>query len=344
MKNFLHEWWFVILLVVIIGALIGWLLIRPLLGKLEKKLLDRKKIIAVSLVYALRKISLFFSIVFFLHFVNLYPILAVKFDFHSTYGTVLKVLDAIILTFIAAEILIFIYDNYSNSRVFNKTSSLFHIVIRILVYISGVFAVSGILNYDMKGLLTAMGVGGLAVALALQDTLVNLFAGIQILASKQLKTGDYISVENKFEGYVIDINWRNTEVKTLEENVIMVPNSKISSSITTNYFTLQKNLYFPVFVGVHYDSDLEFVEKVTLEVAEEVLAQYPNLPKNFKPRVRFYEFADSSINLKVFLVTDLYENQRIIRHDFIKKLHQRYNKEGINIPFPIRTVYMHKDE
>ncbi len=343
MKAFLQEKWFVIILVVSIGAVIGWILIRPLLGRVEKWLLGRNKIIAASLVHALRKIAPFFSIVFFLHFINLYPI-TVKFDFTSTYGTILKVLDVIILTFIAAEFLIFVYDNYSNSRLFNKTSSLFHIVIRILVYTAGVFAVSSILKYDVKALLTAMGVGGLAIALALQDTLVNLFAGMQILASKQLKTGDYISIENAFEGYVIDVNWRNTEVKTLEENVIMVPNSKISSSITTNYFTLQKNLYFPIFVGVHYDSDLEFVEKVTLEVAEEVLAQYPNLPKGFKPRVRFYEFAESSIKLKVFLVSDLYERQRVIRHDFIKKLHQRYNKEGITIPFPIRTVYMHKDE
>lgn len=341
MENILQNKWFTIAITLIIGATIGLLIIRPILKRFERRAIKKNLPYLTSLLNTLGKISAIFGAVLLLNFLDFYP---VDLNLKSSFQTTLKVLNAIIITFLIGEILIFIYDKYSNRKADNEVSSLFHVIIRLLVYFAGIITISSILNYDIKAMLTALGVGGLAVALALQDTLGNLFAGMQILASKQLKPGDYIKIEENTEGYVLDINWRNTTIKTLLENIIIVPNSKISTSITTNYFTLQKNLYFQVPVGVHYDSDLEYVEKVTLEVAQEVLSQYPDVPKDFSPRVRFYEFADSSINFKVWMATDLYENQFLIRHHFIKSLQARYNKEGIIIPFPIRTLYMQKEE
>ncbi len=321
----------------LIGGILGILIIRPIFKRIIEKAVKRRKPHIAQLFTTLKKMSFIFGAVVLLNTLYAIPF---SLELKDIFKLTIKVLDAVILTFVFAEILIFIYEKYSNRDVDNKVSSLFHIVIRLLVYSAGIIVISSILKYDIKAMLTALGVGGLAVALALQDTLSNLFSGMQILASKQLKPGDYVKLENSVEGYVLDINWRNTTLRTLLENVIIVPNSTISKTITTNYFTLQKNLYFHVFVGVHYNSDLEFVERVTLEVAEEVLSQYPDVPKDFHPRVRFYEFADSSINFKVWMATDLYENQFLIRHHFIKSLQARYNKEGIVIPFPIRTLYM----
>lgn len=338
MENILKNKWFAITITLIIGITIGLLLIRPLLKIIEKKAVKKKLLYWARLFNTINKVSFIFGAVLLLNFLEFYPFFDLSIQ--GTFKNILKILNAIIITFLVAEILVFIYDKYSNKRSENKASTLFHIIIRILVYFAGIITISSILNYDIKALLTALGVGGLAVALALQDTLGNLFAGMQILASKQLKPGDYIKVEDSVEGYVLDINWRNTTIKTLLENIIIIPNSKISTTITTNYFTLQKNLYFKINVGVHYDSDLEFVEKVTLEVAKEVLSQYPNVPKDFTPRVRFFEFADSSINFKVWMATDLYENKFVIQHHFIKSLQARFNKEGIIIPFPIRTVHI----
>ena len=155
----------------------------------------------------------------------------------------------------------------------------------------------------------------------------NLFAGLHILAAKQLKPGDYIKLDSEEEGYVLDINWRNTVVQTLFENVVIIPNSKISCTKTTNFFTLQKNLFFQVMVGVHYDSDLVLVEHVTLEVAKQLLSESTPLPKKFEPAIRFYEFSESSINMKVWLATDLYENQFNIRHQFIQRLQKGSKKK-----------------
>ncbi len=339
MIEVLQNKWIIISVTLVIGVIIGLLVIRPIFNAIEKYFRKKALDYSVHLIITLRKMSLFFGIVLVLNALHYLP---TDITLKETFKTILTVLNTIIVTFLIGESFVFIYEKYSSSKTDKKVSSLFHIVIRILIYIGGAIVIANYLEHDIKAMLTALGVGGLAVALALQDTLGNLFAGMQILASKQLKPGDYIKLEENVEGYVCDINWRNTTIKTLLENIIIVPNSKLSTSITTNYFTFQKNLYFKLSVGVHYDSDLEFVEKVTLEVAEEVLSKFPDVPKDFKPRVRFYEFADSSINFKVWMATDLYENQFIIRHKFIKALQARYQKEGIVIPYPIRTLYMEK--
>lgn len=259
----------------------------------------------------------------------------------SQVNSVFDIIIAITCSILFSEVLVFIYDKKNNEES-NKSSSLIHILIRVSVFAIASVIISNLLDYDIKAILTALGVGGLAVALALQDTLGNLFAGMHMLASKQLKPGDYIKLDSGEEGYVLDINWRNTEIKTLLENVIVIPNSKISSANVTNYFTLQKNLYFHIPIGVHYDSDLEKVEKVTIETAIEVLKHYDSIPKGFEPKVRFYEFADSSINFKVWLASDIYENQFIIKHEFVKSLQKKFASENIVIPFPIRTVQIEK--
>ncbi len=332
--------WVVIFLALFVGAIIGFLVIQPLLKKLENKAIKHKKFYIVHSFSTLSKMSPIFGAVLLLNLLYFIPFTV---ELKGSFQTTLRILNTIIITFLFAEILVFIYEKYSNRKVEHKASTLFHIIIRILVYSAGILVVSHFLEYDITTMLTALGVGGLAIALALQNILSNLFSGMQIIVSKQLKTGDYIKIEEGVEGYVLDINWMNTSLRTRFKNIIIVPNSKVSSTVTTNYSTFQKNLYFQVMVGVHYDSNLEFVEEVTLEVAKEVLSQYSKIPKSFTPRVRFYEFAASSINFKVWLVSDSYENQFLIRHHFIKTLQLRYNKEGIIIPFPIRTLYMQKD-
>ncbi|MAU15966.1 MAG: mechanosensitive ion channel protein MscS [Muricauda sp.] len=319
-----------------LGFLFGQLVLRALFKKLGS-FSDRTKLSYSSVLFkSLGKISFLLGI--FLA-VNLLQILPFDISFDDWFKKMKISLNVFILTYLLAELLVYFYDSYTKSKS-GKGTSLYHIIIRILAYITGLVVFTNLIGFELAPVLTALGVGGLAVALALQDTLGNLFAGLHILAAKQLKPGDYIKLDSGEEGYVVDINWRNTEVKTLLENVIIVPNSKISSSISTNYFTLQKNMFFQVTVGVHYDSDLEHVEKVTLETAKELLAEYAPDLKNFEPKVRFFEFGDSSINMKVWLATDLYENQFEMRHEFVKRLHRQFNKEGIVIPFPIRTLHL----
>ncbi|MBD3422797.1 MAG: mechanosensitive ion channel [Chitinivibrionales bacterium] len=211
---------------------------------------------------------------------------------------------------------------------------------KIVIFVMGVLIVLQSLKISITPILTALGVGGLAVALALQDTLSNFFSGLQIIASKQVKPGDYVKlVETNEEGYVSDITWRNTTIKSFKNNMTIVPNSKLATTIVTNYYQPIKEMKLIVQVGVHYDSELEHVERVTVDVAENIMKQFNHSP-SFKPFIRYHTFSDSSINFNVILQVAEYMDHFVARHEFVKQLHRRYKQEGIVIPFPIRTVYM----
>ena len=133
-----------------------------------------------------------------------------------------------------------------------------------------------------------MGIGGLAVALALQDTLSNLFSGLQIIASRQVRIGDYVKLNTGEEGYVTDITWRNTTIRAIPDNMIIVPNSKLASTILTNYHQPAKVMSVIVQIGVSYDSDLAKVEKITLEVAKEILREIEGGIPDFEPFIRYH--------------------------------------------------------
>lgn len=336
MKNLFANQYFIVFIASILGLLFGHYLLRILFQKLRDSSKCKQLKYSTVLFNSLSRISFIIGVVLLL---NLTALLPFEVNYGVWYDKLKISLNVLTITYVLGEFLVFVYDNYTKSKS-GKATSLYHIIIRILTYTGGIIVFSNLIGLELAPILTALGVGGLAVALALQDTLSNLFAGLHILAARQLKPGDYIKLESGEEGYVLDINWRNTELKTLLENVIIVPNSKISSSISTNYFTLQKNMFFQVIVGVHYDSDLEQVEQVTIETAKDIMKDYAANLKAFEPKARFFEFGDSSINMKVWLATDLYENQFEMRHEFVKRLHKRFNKEGIVIPFPIRTLHL----
>jgi len=138
----------------------------------------------------------------------------------------------------------------------------------------------------------------------------------------------------------MDISWRNTTIRQLPNNVVIVPNSKLASIIVTNYYLPQQEMSVLVQVGVGYDSDLEKVEKVTIEVAKEVMREVPGGVPEFEPFIRYHTFGDFSIDFTVILRAREFVDQYLVKHEFIKRLHRRYQQEGIEIPFPIRTIYM----
>ena len=197
------------------------------------------------------------------------------------------------------------------------------------------------LGIDITPMITALGIGGLAVALALQDTLGNLFAGVQIILSRQVRPRDYVQLSSGEEGWVTDVMGRNTTIQTFPDgNLLAVPNSVLASSIVKNFSLPRKALWVSLDVGVSYDSDLEHVERVTLEVATAVLAESDGGMPGEEPLVRFHTFGESSIDFEVRMLVRDFRSQAPIRHEFIKRLHRRFGEEGIEIPFPIRTVLM----
>ncbi|MFF4211912.1 mechanosensitive ion channel family protein [Streptomyces sp. NPDC001796] len=251
----------------------------------------------------------------------------------------LTVLLIFVVTLSAARVVAGLVRTVTQSRSgVAGSATIFVNITRILVLAIGFLVVLQTLGISIAPLLTALGVGGLAVALALQDTLANLFAGVHILASKTVQPGDYIRLSSGEEGYVVDINWRQTTVRQLSNNLVVIPNGQLAKTNMTNYTRPEQQLTVLVQVGVAYDSDLEHVEKVTTEVVAEVMTEITGAVPDHEPAVRFHTFGDSRIGFTVILGVGEFSDQYRIKHEFIKRLHQRYRAEGIRIPAPTRTV------
>jgi small-conductance mechanosensitive channel len=209
----------------------------------------------------------------------------------------------------------------------------------VSVFLVGVLITLATIGVSVAPLLTALGVGGLAVGLALQDTLANLFAGFHILVSRQVRPGDFIRLSSGEEGYVEDVTWRYTTIRRLPNDLIIVPNAQLASAVTANFSLPSSEQGVLVDVSVAYEEDLERVERVTLEVARDVLRSVIGGVEGFAPLVRFHTFGDDGIGFTVVLRGKHFTDQYLLKHEFVKRLHARYADEGITIPYPQRTIH-----
>ncbi len=216
-------------------------------------------------------------------------------------------------------------------------------VVRIAVLGIGALVLLNTLGVSIAPVLTTVGIGGVAVALGLQDTLSNLFAGVHITLAGNLRVGDFVRLESGEEGYVEDIRWRSTSVRTLPNNRVLIPNSRLAQSVVTNYYLPAKEMAVLVEVGVHYASDLERVERVTCEVAREVLATTDGGVRDFEPFIRFHGFGASSIDFTVVLRAREFTDGYLLKHRFVMALARRFANEGIVIPFPIRALNLEQE-
>ncbi|HLD56362.1 MAG TPA: mechanosensitive ion channel family protein [Candidatus Omnitrophota bacterium] len=204
----------------------------------------------------------------------------------------------------------------------------------------GILIFLDLLGISVTPILASLGIGSLAVALGLQETLTNFFAGIYITIDKPVQVGDFIKLESGEEGYVTEVGWRATRIRMLPNNTVIVPNQKLMSTIITNYYLPSPDLAVLVQVGVHYDSDLKKVEEVTIDVGRQIMKTIQGGVPEFEPFIRYHTFDSSSINFTVILRGKEFVDQYLVKHEFIKALHERYKKEGITIPYPMQTLHI----
>ena len=228
-------------------------------------------------------------------------------------------------------------------RLAGVPTSLFRNVTVVVIYLVGFLIVLDYLGVSITPLLTALGVGGLAVALALQDTLSNLFSGLHILMTRKVRPGDYVRLDSGDEGYVEDITWRNTVIKALSNNLVIVPNNKVASSIVTNFHLPEKEMSVLVEVGVGYDNDLRRVESLLVATASETLKEVQGGVAGFVPFVRFHTYGESGVVATVVLRAAEFTDQYRLKHELLARLHGRFRAEGVAFPLPARTVVVRKD-
>ena len=323
------------------GILVGFImskLVMPLLVKLTKKTKLKSDDIIVKVLCA--------------WMVPLFAVLGLHFGLHDSNlspkvlewvqrGTVIFYLLS--LTIIVATILGGLLRIKQTDDSVIPSSSIISKIAKVMVYILGFILILQSQGISVLGILTTLGVGGIAVALALKDTLSNLFAGLQVISSGKFNNGDFVKLSSGEEGYVEDISWRSTIIRAVDKHTIIVPNGDLANMIVHNYYLNEREINFAVEYGVAYDSDLDHVEAVVKEVVTDTLNDMEQGVKDFEPFVRFNSFGDSSINLKVLLRVKSVNDQYAVKYEFIKRLKKRFEQEKIVIPFPIRTVIMEKE-
>ena len=151
--------------------------------------------------------------------------------------------------------------------------------VRIAIYVIGVLIILDSLNISIAPMITALGVGGLAISLALKDTLSDIFAGLHILLSKKVQVGDFVQIDSGDMGYVMNISWRNTTIMERTNNIIHIPNTRLSSATIKNFDSGDPSFSVKIPVGVSYESDLGQVEKITQEVIDEIQVSWMKLIK-----------------------------------------------------------------
>lgn len=225
------------------------------------------------------------------------------------------------------------------------------------IYFMGFIIILAECDISITPFITAMGVGGMAVALGMQETLASVFAGFTMIFAPQIRNNDFVRLSSGQEGRIVDIAWRYTTIENLEGNTIVVPNKQIASAVLTNYSVPAQDIKVKLQCGVAYDSDLDKVEQVVLEVAQkiqddvtkDILVSKGKIAEDESvttadPGIFFHTFGDSAIEFSVTLNCKDFTHQYRMKHEFIKALTKRFREEGIEIPFPIVTVQQTRDD
>jgi small-conductance mechanosensitive channel len=223
------------------------------------------------------------------------------------------------------------------------TTGLVSGVLKGTVIAIGSLITLSVLGISIAPLLTALGVGGLAVALALQDTLANLFAGFHILLEKSVRVGDFVKIESGQEGYVEDITWRTTRIRMLSNSMVLIPNRKLAQSVVVNHSLPDKRLSLTLPIRTGYSSDIDRVESLIIGEARKASEEVPGLVSgssfsvSFSPQESWLEFT------LAFEIGEFAQQYRA-QDELKRRIFKRFQQEGIEIPFPARAVYMRETD
>lgn len=323
--------------IIFAAVVAGGIVDRVVVGSLRKLAASTEAKLDDVIVNAIKGVTVWIFLLVGVYMAMPFVPLPAGIDHEITIGTRIAVM--LLSVFVVARLASGVAVHYAH-RVLPSSASLARIVVNLAIFSIGILVIFQTMGIQIAPIITALGVGGLAVALALQPTLANFFAGIQLLSMKEIKTGDYVVLDSGQEGYVHDIGWRATTLRPLRNNLIVVPNTKMTDAIITNFELPSRPYGVLLGIGVSYASDLAKVERVSIEVAREVIQRVDGTVKDFEPVVRFNKFDSSSINFNLIVQCTEFPAQYLTAHELIKAIHVRFKHEGIEIPFPIRTVYM----
>ena len=211
-------------------------------------------------------------------------------------------------------------------------------VLVVLIYGLGLLLVINTLGIPISPLIAGLGLGGVAVALAIQPTLSNLFAGTYVMTEGVVSPGDYIEMEGGVAGYVLEVGWRSTRLRTWSNTLVVVPNARFAETIITNYYEPAPPVNVYLTCGVSYSSDLTRVEAVSMEVMNQVLESSPYGVREYGAYFGFDNFGESNVDFWLFVQAKDRLASFELRSELVRELHRRFDDEGIVINYPVRSL------
>ena len=249
---------------------------------------------------------------------------------------------AYLINSVGSAVLLWVEEHLENSEVSSAGGWALPLARRGMLIV--IIAMAAMISLDVLGinispLIAGLGLGGLAVALALQPTLSNLFAGTYVITEGVVSEGDYVEMENGVTGYVVDVNWRSTRLRTWGNNLVIIPNSRFAETIITNYSKPDEHVNVYLTCGVAYESDLQQVEAVSMDVMRQVEREHPGVVKDYGVYFGYDMFGESNVDFWLFMQSSSRLNSFEVRTELIKQLHARLTDEGITINYPVRTLH-----
>lgn len=252
-------------------------------------------------------------------------------------------LVVIVIFYFLAKVVILFLSRWSRQEpALERVTQPASFIVRIVFTLLAVIIIFENLGIHLTAVWTTLGVGSVAVAFALQETLSNFFAGLYLLADRPINPGDYIKLDAGQEGYVVLVGWRSTSFRTLANNMVIIPNSILAKAIITNYSMPEDRMSLDIRVSVAYGTDARRVEKVLIEVAQQAaLDGLGGLHEAFPPEAKLVPgFGAFSLDFTLGVKVRRFVDQFAVQSELRKRILERFQKEGIEMPFPTQTILL----
>ena len=206
----------------------------------------------------------------------------------------------------------------------------------VLLFI-GTVSILALFGISVVPAITALGIGGLAVALAFQDTLANVFSGLNLTLAGQVRVGDFVKVGTDVEGFVVDIGWRATTLRTIAGLVIFIPNKKLAETVMTNY-TREPGMSIELLFRVEIACDPERVESIVVDEVQQAAEELPGIRTDVPALVRFRAFGEWALEFAAYVDILNFQDRMYLRHELMKRLYHRLKREKIAVPVPLLRI------
>lgn len=342
---YMIEYFFAVL-TILIGVLGAQVLLR-IFAHLEKKAANTKNVLDDILFASVGKPLAISIIIISIYYALLHIALPAEYSWLVD-AKVLNITLIIIATWIISGFCHNFISNYgkflclkTESELDDKIFNILESTIKYIIWFLGFIYILNYLEVEITPIIASAGVASIAISFAAKDIISNFFGGAMILADKPFKIGDRVKINNEL-GDIVSIGVRSTRVKTLQNQLLTIPNSVFSTSIVTNYAMPDVKLVVKIPVSVAYGSDVKRVKEILLEIANKAAEEEDYILNDPKPGVYFLEYGESSLNYMMIVWSGKFNMSWDVKDKINLLMDEKFAEEGIEIPFPQMDIHLKK--